>query len=104
MFSSVDVMLGEALEGQLTTQFSSRAVVSMQIANKPLSLIARYSIADGGMMLGFERNDNTYEISVTYPLWENLTATVGYRVTDSTIDYFDVDTPTFSVELKSIKF
>ena len=104
MFSSVDVMFGEALEGQLTTRFSSRARVSMQLVNKPLSLTARYSIADGGMMLGFERNENTYEISATYPMWGNLKATVGYRVTDSTIDYFDVDTPSFGLEFTSIQF
>lgn len=104
MFSSFDVMFGEALEGQLTTRFSSRARVSMLLANKPLSLTARYSIADGGMMLGFERNENTYEINATYPIWGNLKATVGYRVTDSTIDYFDIDTPTFGVEFTSIQF
>ena len=104
MFSSVDVMFGEALEGQLTTRFSSRARVSMQLVNKPLSLTARYSTADGGMMFGFERNENTYEISATYPIWGNLKATVGYRVTDSTIDYFDVDTPSFGVEFTSIQF
>ena len=104
MFSSVDVMFGEAHEGQLTTRFSSRARVSMQISNKPLSLTARYSIADGGMMLGFEHNENTYEISATYPIWGNLKAMVGYKVTDSTIDYFDVDTPIFGVEFTSIQF
>ena len=104
IFSSVDVMFGEELEGQLTTRFSSRARVSMQLVNKPLSLTARYSIADGGMMFGFERNENTYEISATYPIWGNLKATVGYRVTDSTIDYFDVDTPSFGIEFTSFQF
>ena len=104
IFSSVDVMFGEELEGQLTTRFSSRARVSMQLVNKPLSLTARYSIADGGMMFGIERNENTYEISATYPIWGNLKATVGYRVTDSTIDYFDVDTPSFGIEFTSFQF
>lgn len=104
LFSSVDVMLGEALEGQLTTRFSSRARVSLQLANKPLSLTARYSTADGGIILGFERNETTYEISATYPILRNLKATVGYKVTDSTIAHFNIDTPSFGVEFASTQF
>ena len=75
-----------------------------QLANKPLTVFASYADADGGMLLGFERRDETYLISATYPLWRSLTASVGYRTTNSTIDYFDVSTPTFGVQFSSFNF
>ena len=34
----------------------------------------------------------------------SLTASVGYRTTDSTIDYYDVSTPTFGVQFSSFNF
>jgi hypothetical protein len=104
VYSAIDVTFGEAVENQLATKFSLRAKVITKLANKPLTLSASYADADGGMLLGVERSNETYSISASYPLWRSLTASVGYRTTDSTIDYFDVSTPTFGVQFSSFNF
>jgi hypothetical protein len=104
VFSAVDVMLGEAVENQLTTQLSITAQVRTQISNKPLTLSASFARADGGMLLGFERNEDTVGITASYPVWKNISASIGYKNTDSTIDYFDVSTPIFGLQLTPIQF
>jgi hypothetical protein len=104
VYSAIDVTFGEAVENQLATKMSLRAKVITKLANKPLTLSASYAAADGGMLLGVERSNETYSISASYPLWGSLTASVGYRTTDSTIDYFDVSTPTFGVQFSSFNF
>ena len=43
-------------------------------------------------------------LAASYPVWKNLTASVGYRKTDSSIDYFDVSTPTFVIQFVAIQF
>ena len=104
VYSAIDVTFGEAIENQLATKMSLRAKVITKLANKPLTLSASYADADGGMLLGVERSNETYSISASYPLWRSLTASVGYRTTDSTIDYYDVSTPTFGVQFSSFNF
>ena len=71
---------------------------------KPLTVSASYTNADGEMLLGFERSEESYSIGASYPLWGSLKASVGYRTSDSTIDYFDVSTPTFGVQFSSFDF
>ena len=104
VFSALNITLGESIKNELTTRFAVRGRVSRQLANKSLTLTAGYSKADGGKLFGVERNENTYSVSATYPIWRNFRATVGYRITDSTIDYFDVRTPSFGIQFAPIKF
>ena len=104
VYSAIDVTFGESVENQLATKMSLRAKVITKLAKKPLTLSASYADADGGMLLGFERSDETYSISASYPLWRSLTASVGYRTTDSTIDYFDVSTPIYGIQFSSFSF
>jgi hypothetical protein len=104
VFSAVDVTFGESVKNQLASKMSLRAKVIIKLADKPLTVSASYADADGGRLLGFARSDETYSISATYNLWSNLTASVGYRTTNSTIDYFDVNTPTFGVQFSSFEF
>ena len=104
VYSAFNLTVGDAVENQLATKFALSAQLVTQLMNKPLKLSASYSQADGGMLLGFERRDETYSISASYPLWRGLKASVGYRTTDSTIDYFDVNTPTFDIQFSSINF
>ena len=104
MHSAFDITFGEALESQLTTRFLVSAQVTAQVAKKPLTFSASFSRADGGMLLGIERSENTIGISASYPVWKNLSAIIGYRNTDSTIDYFDLKTPTFGLQFADIPF
>ena len=104
VYSAIDVIFGEAIENQLATKMSLRAKVITKLAKKPLTLSASYADADGGMLLGVERSNETYSISASYPLWRSLTASVGYRTTDSTIDYFYVSTPIYGIQFSSFSF
>jgi hypothetical protein len=104
VYSAFDVTFGEAVENQLATRFSVSTQVTAQVANKPLTLSASFARADGGMLLGVERNEDTVGITASYPVWKNLSASIGYKNTDSTIDYFDVSTPIFGLQLTPIQF
>ena len=63
-----------------------------------------YADADGGLLLGYERRDKTYSISASYPVWRGLTASIGYKETDSTIDYFDARAPVISLQFSNFSF
>ena len=104
VYSALNFTFGESVENQLATKFALSGQVTTQVAQKPLKLSASYSQADGGMLLGVERDESTVAVSASYPVWKNLTASVGYRRTDSSIDYFDVSTPTFGIQFQPIQF
>jgi hypothetical protein len=104
VYSALDLTVGDAVENQLATKFALSAQLVTQLMNKPLKLSASYSQADGGMLLGFERRDETHNIRASYPLWRGLTASVGYRTTDSTLDYFDMSSPIFGIQFSSLNF
>ena len=104
VYSALNFTFGESIANQLATKFALSGQVTTQVAQKPLKLSASYSQADGGMLLGVERDESTVAVSASYPVWKNLTASVGYRRTDSSIDYFDVSTPTFGIQFQPIQF
>jgi hypothetical protein len=104
VFSAFNVTLGESVKDKLTTKFAVSGSVSTQLAGKSLKLTASYSKANGEKWFSVERSENTYSVSATYPIWRNFRATLGYRRTDSTIDYFDVRTPTFGIQFVPIEF
>ena len=104
VFSALNITFGESVENELTTKFSVQGRVSAKLVNKPLTLTASYSKADGGVILGVDRSDNTYSVNVTYPIWRNFSATLGYRATDSTIGIYSVRTPTFGIQFVPIEF
>lgn len=104
VYSALNLTVGDAVENQLATKQALSAQIVAQLANKPLKLSASYSQADGGMLLGVERDETTMSVSASYPIWKKLTANVGYRKTDSTIDYFDVSTPIFGIQFAAVQF
>ena len=104
VYSALNLTVGDAVENQLATKYALSAQLVTQLANKPLKLSASYSQADGGMLLGVARDEATIAVSASYLIWKNLTASVGYRRTDSTIDYFDGSTPTFGIQFAAIQF
>ena len=99
--SAIDVTFGEAVENQLATKISLRAKVITKLAKKPLTLSASYADADGVMLFGVKRSEETYSICASSPLWRGITASIGHRTIESTIDFFDVSTPTFGIQFHS---
>ena len=103
-FSDIQIKFGEPTQNKLSTKLAINVRVSAKIANKPLTIMTRYSKADGGLLLGFKREDSTYSLQATYPIWGNLHATIGYTNTESTIDYFDTNTPIFGLQFAQKTF
>ena len=104
VYSALNFTFGESVENQLAMKFALSGQLTTQVAKKPLKLSASYSQADGGMLLGVARDETTVALSASYPVWKNLIASVGYRRTNSSIDYFDVSTPTFGLQFAAIQF
>ena len=104
VYSSVSLIIGESVDNQLATKFALSGQVITQLAKKPLKLSASYSQADGGMLLGVDRGETTVAVSASYPVWRNLTVNVGYRNTNSSIDYFDISTPTLGLQFAAFQF
>jgi len=103
IFSVLSLTVGENVASKLATRFALSGQLTTQLAKKPLRLSASYSNAVGGMLLGIARDETTIALSASYPIWKNLSVSVGYRETDSTIDYFDVRTPTFGIQFSAIQ-
>lgn len=104
MFSDIHIKIGERTSNKLRTRFAFTGRVSTKIANKPLTIMTSYSKADGEVLLGVKRKDNAYSVQLAYPIWGNLSATVGYAITESTIDYFDERSPIFGMKFAQITF
>lgn len=104
VFTGVEATFGEAIPEQLATRISVSGRVGLQVAGKPLTVNASFGEATGGLLFGVDRDAKSASISATYPVWRNFSATIGYTKTDSTIDYFDLDTPTLSIQFVPIEF
>ena len=95
---------GEAVPNQLAQRRSVSATVGTTVFDRALTATASYSYADGGRLLGFERNDGTRSLTLNYALNANLSVTVGYRTVDSSIDYFSEQEPIVSIQFAPIRF
>ena len=104
VFTGFDVTFGEAVENELTTRFSVSSTTSLNVANKQLTISLSYREARGQVLFGTDRDDVTKSITASYPIWGDLSATVGYSQTDSTISYYDVEAPSIGIQFKSYVF
>ncbi len=100
-YSTWDTALGELVANELVTRLAVSGSVSTQIREKPIQFAASYESLEGGMLLGYPRNDKRFSISASAPLWNNINATLGYTYSDSTIDYYDSATPTFGLSFET---
>jgi hypothetical protein len=103
-YTGFNFNFGEAVPNQLAQRRSASATVGTTVFDRALSATASYSYADGGRLLGFERNDTTRSITLNYALNASLSVTVGYRAVDSTIDYFSEREPIVSFQFAPLQF
>ena len=61
-------------------------------------------MASGGKVFGFDRNEKTRLLSLSYQLFKNLEIGFGYSKTDSNIDYFSASQPIFTIQFPAITF
>lgn len=104
VFTSLEVTVGKPVPDELVTHIAVTGRATFKVAGKPLSLTASTFKGAGGLVLGSVLNSKGASISASYPVWRNLTATIGYSKNDSTIDYFDSATPTIGIQFSGIQF
>lgn len=102
--SGVTVAIGESVNNQLATRVAISGHLGLSLNKKRLSVKASYNDSDGGKLLGFDRSDEAFNLSVSYPLTDYVSANLGYHKTNSSIDYYDTKYPTFGLQLKSLSF
>ena len=104
VFTSFSLALGEGVENTLATRQSVSATVGTVLNQRALRATANYSYSDGGKLLGVDRADTAQSLSITYAVHPRFSVSVGYRNTDSTIDYFDDYEPTFGIQFTPFAF
>ena len=104
LFSSVDFTFGENIEGRLATKQRVNANLQLALWSKPFTLSLGYERLEGGALLGVVRNDDFKSISMSFPIYGRATVKIGYQITDSTIDYYDLNTPIISIGFNALSF
>lgn len=104
VYTSFNLSFGEAVPNQLAQRRSLNATIGITVFERALTATAAYSYADGGRLLGFERDDTTRSLTLNYALDANLSVTVGYRTVGSSLDYFSEREPIVSVQFATIRF
>ena len=100
--NSVTVMVGEPLGNVLALRHSATASLGVVIFDRALTAAFGYRYDDGGKLLGVDRSDSTYTISLTYEMFPAANISVGYVRTDSSIDYFNEGEVIFGFQFKSL--
>lgn len=104
LYTAVNVTVGEAVKNTLATRHSLSTTVGTSLFNKPISATYAYSFADGGKLLGIEREDTSQSLTISYAVHPRVNITIGYRDTDSSIGYFSESEPIVGVQFAPIRF
>ena len=102
-FTSFGFMFGDKVENQLTNRMNFSALYGIYFLTKPLKINASFSILNGGSLLGIERRETTRFISISYPLSNVMAAKIGYKNINSSINFFDINSPVFSLNFTSLR-
>lgn len=100
-YSALDLTLGTPETGKLATRLALAGQLSTVIGDQPVKLTGQIAQLDGGLVLGYPREDVSLSIAASFQIWQGVDATVGYAATDSTIDYYDAASPTFGLSFTS---
>jgi len=103
-YTGFNFSFGEAVPNHLAQRRSVSATLGTTVFDRALSATASYSYADGGKILGFERDEITRSITINYAITNSLSVNVGFREVDSSIDYFSEREPIVSLQFAPIRF
>ena len=104
IFTSIDVSLGDKVKNTLTTRYSVTGTVGTNLFEKPISISFSYSSADGGKLLGLSREETTKLFGLKYAVHPRINLILGYRDTNSNIDYFDENEAIVAVQFAPVQF
>jgi len=102
--TSLNSTLGEKVKAENALREAYAASLSLPVFNRRLSLGGSYSEANGSRLLGIKRKDKTWAASLSYNVYSSIDVVIGYVETTSTIDFFDVSTPTVGLRVSPIVF
>ena len=103
-YSSVNVSFGEAVTDTLAMRRSVSATVGTAVFDRALTATVGYSYADGGRLFGIERDDETLSASINYAVHPRVSVNIGYKRTNSSIDYFSEREPIIGIQLAPFRF
>ena len=96
--SQFNVSFGQNIKNQLALKTGIVAGVTLPIDYaRGLSVGLYYQKFSGGFLLGFPRQDFHYGLEVTLPISKEVSISVANRVVDSSINYFDKNSQTLSI-------
>lgn len=97
LFSSLEINFGARVNNQLVMRRAIKGSITTPVRTKKMTISAGYIEENGGLLLGYEHNENTFSLGLSYKIMRNVTVNMSYSHTDSSIDYYDSSEPNFSV-------
>lgn len=104
LYTALNATLGADIADKLVSKHSFSATVGATLFNRPLTASYAYGFADGGKLLGFERNDTSHSFNIAYTLHPRFKVSFGYREVNSSIDYFSESEPIFGFQFAPLRF
>jgi hypothetical protein len=102
--SAIALNFGEFVSDSLSTRLKVATELTFQLFSRPMNVTLSVSKADGGKILDFDLEETTQALSLNYKLLPWLSLVAGYSSTDSNVNYFDAEVPTFGVNFSPITF
>ena len=97
LFTSLSIKFGAPVEGNLALNYGIGLGVSGVVKDRKVTLNLNHEYSDGGRLLGFERDDKVTTVSLSTQLRKGTSITLGYKASNSSIDYFDQHYPIISL-------
>ena len=97
LFTSLSIKFGAPVEGNLALNYGIGLGVSGVVKDRKVTLNLNHEYSDGGRLLGVERDDKVTTVSLSTQLRKGTSITLGYKASNSSIDYFDQHYPIISL-------
>jgi hypothetical protein len=98
----VQVQKGQDVQGEHVLDFNLTVRQQIRLGRHGYGLSISRSVYNGSRLLGVAREDVIEALTVSTFLPDLGSINFGYSRTDSTIDYYDLDSPTFSVGFEAL--
>lgn len=92
-----------AAAGQPHQAYDAYVSLSSQFWNRDIDLRLSRSLSLDGQILGLGHDDQTTGLSVTVPVKPGVSLSAGYTLTDSTVDFYDQGSFSFSLILAGLR-
>lgn len=91
---------GAPVDGSLALKYGIGFELSGVVRNRKVTLNLDHEYSNGGRLLGVERDNKVTTVSLSTQLSRGTSITLGYKSSNSSIDYFDQYYPIISLTQK----